>query len=166
MPGEGGPAWCRSSTLTLAGMARVLAWPSPRFLGGVIAQRRHSTNYYAAYPRNTPENHPPTEGCMINSKQHGVHNSRPWDCSKHHTSKTKIPGVPAGAAGCRIQDPGTRGYRWWKTADFSHSARCAPLGQVQSADVMRAWGEEDEREWVVALCYCYYGAKAVTQVAC
>ena len=27
--------------------------------------------------------------------------------------------------GCRIQDPGTRSYRWWKTADFSHSARCA-----------------------------------------
>ena len=25
------------------------------------------------------------------------------------------------------QDPGTRGYRWWNTADFSHSARCAPL---------------------------------------
>ena len=31
--------------------------------------------------------------------------------------------------GRRIQDPGTRGYRWWKTADFSHSActaRSAP----------------------------------------
>ena len=31
--------------------------------------------------------------------------------------------------GCRIQVPGTRGYRRWKTADFSHSARslpCAP----------------------------------------
>ena len=40
--------------------------------------------------------------------------------------KRKIPGVPAGAVGCRVQDPGTRGYRWWKTADFSHSARCAP----------------------------------------
>ena len=26
--------------------------------------------------------------------------------------KQKIPGVPAGAVGCRIQDPGTRGYRW------------------------------------------------------
>ena len=37
----------------------------------------------------------------------------------------KIPGVPAGAAGCRNKDPGTRGYRWWKTAAFSHSARTA-----------------------------------------
>ena len=34
----------------------------------------------------------------------------------------KIPGVPAGAVGCRIQDLWSRGYRWWKTADFSHSA--------------------------------------------
>ena len=25
--------------------------------------------------------------------------------------------------GCRIQDPGARGYRWWKTADFSHMVR-------------------------------------------
>ena len=33
----------------------------------------------AVYPGNTPENHPPTEACMINSKQH---------------------------RGCRIQDPG------------------------------------------------------------
>ena len=32
--------------------------------------------------------------------------------------KQKIPGVPAGAAGCRVQEPGTHGYRWWKTADF------------------------------------------------
>ena len=27
-----------------------------------------------------------------------------------------------GVVGCRIQDLGIRGYRWWKTADFSHSA--------------------------------------------
>ena len=34
--------------------------------------------------------------------------------------KKKIPGVPAGGVvGCRIQDLGIRGYRWWKTADFS-----------------------------------------------
>ena len=39
--------------------------------------------------------------------------------------KKKIPGVPAGGAGCRIQDPRIRGYRWWKTADFSHSAGTA-----------------------------------------
>ena len=60
----------------------------------------HSANYYAGHPGNTPENHPPTEACMINSKQH---------------------------RGCRIQDPGTHGYWWWKTACFLHSARCAPL---------------------------------------
>ena len=45
------------------------------------AQSAHSANYYVVYPGNTPENHPPAEGCMIHSKQH---------------------------RGCRIQDPGTR----------------------------------------------------------
>ena len=43
---------------------------------------------------------PPTDACMIHSKQR---------------------------RGCGVQDPGTRGYRRWKTADFSHSARCAPI---------------------------------------
>ena len=46
----------------------------------------------------TPANHPPTEACMMHSKQH---------------------------RGSRIQDPGTRGYRWWKTAGFPHSAGTA-----------------------------------------
>ena len=49
-------------------------------------------------PGTPPENHPPTEACMIHSKQH---------------------------RGCGVQDPGTRGYRWWKTADFAHSTRTA-----------------------------------------
>ena len=35
---------------------------------GVFAQRVHSANYYTVYPGNTPENHPPTEACMLNSK--------------------------------------------------------------------------------------------------
>ena len=37
---------------------------------GVFAQRQllRSANYYGVYPGNTPENHPPTEACMINSK--------------------------------------------------------------------------------------------------
>ena len=47
--------------------------------GGGFAQRRHSANYYVAFSGNTPENHPPTEACMVHSKQHGVHNSGPWD---------------------------------------------------------------------------------------
>ena len=67
-----------------------------RWTKGVFS---HGANYYVVYPGNTPENHPPTEACMIHSKQH---------------------------RGCRMQDPGTRSYRWWKTADFSHSARCVP----------------------------------------
>ena len=43
------------------------------------AQHNHSANYYAVYPGNTPENHSSPEACMINSKQHGVQNSGPWD---------------------------------------------------------------------------------------
>ena len=57
-------------------------------IGGVFAQRAHSTNYYVVHPGNTPANHPPTEACMIHSKQH---------------------------RGCRIQDPGTRGKDQTKT---------------------------------------------------
>ena len=67
--------------------------------GGVFAQRGHSANHYVVYLGSTPAHHPRTEACMIHSKQH---------------------------RGCGVQDPGTRGYRWWRTADFSHSARCAP----------------------------------------
>ena len=73
---------------------------------GVAAQRGHSANSYVVYPGGTPANHPPTEACMIHSKQHRR---------------------------CGVQDPGTRGYRWWKTALFAqrgHSARCAPQGTV------------------------------------
>ena len=92
--------------------------------GGAFEQRVHSANYYVVYPRNTPENHPPTEGCMINSKQHGVHNSGPWD-PWQASDKKKNPGAPAGGVGCRIQEPGIHGYRWWKTADFSYSAGTA-----------------------------------------
>ena len=71
-------------------------FPDPPPPGGVFAQCGHSANYYVVSPGNTPANHPPTGACMIHSKQH---------------------------RGCRIQNPGTRGYRWWKPADFSHSAR-------------------------------------------
>ena len=49
------------------------------FSHSIFAQRGHSTNYYAVYPGNTPENQPPAEACMINLKQHGVQNSGPWD---------------------------------------------------------------------------------------
>ena len=45
---------------------------------GAFWQSAHSANY-CVYSGNTPENHPPTEACMVNSKQHGVRNSGPWD---------------------------------------------------------------------------------------
>ena len=37
-------------------------------VGGIFAQCRHSANYDGVCPGNTPENHSPTEACMINSK--------------------------------------------------------------------------------------------------
>ena len=79
----------------------------------------HSANYYVVYPGNTPANHPPTEACMIHSKQH---------------------------RGCRIQDPGTRGYRWWKTADFPHragTAHGAPLGVTKHQIIQNPLDEMD-----------------------
>ena len=67
-------------------------------IGGVFAQRSHSTNHYVVYPGNTPENQPPhTEACMIHSKQH---------------------------RGCRLQDPGTRGKHQTRT----ENPRCTSRG--------------------------------------
>ena len=65
--------------------------------GGVFAQCTHSSYYYVVYLGNTPEHHPPTEACMIYSKQHRVQNSGPWD-----------PWLPV------VEN------------DFAHSARCTP----------------------------------------
>ena len=56
-------------------------------------------------PGTPPANHPPSEACMIHSKTHRR---------------------------CRVQGPGTRGYRGWKRAEFSHSARCAPEGTADA----------------------------------
>ena len=86
-------------TFLLSGLS-CLHWGHSGRFRTARAQRGHSANYYAVYPGNTPEVHPPTDACVIHSKQH---------------------------RGCGIQDPGARGYRRWKTADFSHSARCAPI---------------------------------------
>ena len=54
------------------------------------------TLFIPGTPPETPP--PPTEARMIHSKQH---------------------------RGCRVQDPGTRGYRRWGTAGVSHSAGTA-----------------------------------------
>ena len=87
--------WC----VFLEASRRLLGWlfSLPGGLGGVFAQRGHSANHYGVHPGNTPANHPPTEACMIHSKQH---------------------------RGCGIEDPGTHGYRGGGggTADCSHSA--------------------------------------------
>ena len=58
--------------------------------GGGFAQHTHSAKYYVVYPGNTPENHPPTEACMIHSKQHrGCRIQDPGTCGKHHDRNKK-----------------------------------------------------------------------------
>ena len=75
-------------------------------MGGIFAQRTHSANYYFVYPGNTPENHPPTEACMIHSKQHrGCRIQDPGTRGKHQT-KTKNPWCTS--KGCRVQNSGPR----------------------------------------------------------
>ena len=79
--------------------------------GGVFAQR--TAQLLLVSPKNIPcKPPPPTEVRMIHSNQH---------------------------RGCGIQDPGTRGYRRWNTADVSHSARCASKGpSAQFCDVHKS----------------------------
>ena len=93
----------------------------------------HSANYYVVYPGDTPENHPPTKGCMINSKQHGVQIKTLGPVASIRLKKN-ILGVPAGSVGCRIQDPRICGYQWWKTTNFSHGA-----GTLQGAPPLYRW---------------------------
>ena len=97
-------------------------------LRGRFAQRAHSSNYYVIYPRNTPESHPPTEACMIHSKQHqGCRIQDPGTRGKH---QTKNPWCTS--RGCRVQSSGpwdpwlpvVKNSRLF--AQRGHSARCAP----------------------------------------
>ena len=74
-------------------------------LGGVFEKCAHSANYYVVYPTNTPENHPPTEACMIKSKQHGVQQSGPCGCGKHQTKKKKSLVYQHGGAEFRTLGP-------------------------------------------------------------
>ena len=50
--------------MALAG--KPLAIKAVCMIGGVFTQRTHGANYYGVYPGNTPENHPPTQSCMVN----------------------------------------------------------------------------------------------------
>ena len=95
--------------------------------GGVFAQRGHSADYYAVYPGSTPENHSPTEACMIHSKQH--RGCRTLGPVASITLIKKIPGAPAEG---RVQM--SRPWDPWLPAmennrlfaQRGHSARCAP----------------------------------------
>ena len=102
------------------------------YSGGVFARRTHSTgtactqrqllaNHYIVYPGNTPENHPPTEACMIHSKQHrGCGIQDPGIRGKHQI-QTKSPWCTS--RGCRVQNSGP--WDPWllvvKNSNFLHS---------------------------------------------
>ena len=58
---------------------------------------------YIVYPGNTPENPPPTEACMIHSKQHAVQNSGPWDPWQASHQKNS---PWCTSRGCRVQNSG------------------------------------------------------------
>ena len=70
----------------------------------------------------------------------GVQNSGPWDPWQARLEK-KNPWCTS--RGCsRIHDPGTHGYRWWKTVDFSHSA-----GAAHSAPPKERMCKVQSRTW-------------------
>ena len=76
VPVPHGPWWCHPGHSKGHATGQTLVphpgmWPPiAPYHGNVFAQRGHSANYYVVYPGNTPEHHPPTEACTINSKQH------------------------------------------------------------------------------------------------
>ena len=86
------------------------------------------------YPGNTPANHPPTEACMIHSKQHrGCRIQGPGTRGKH---QTKIKNPWCTSRGCGVQNSGpwdpwlpvVKNSRLF--AQRRHSARCAPLSEI------------------------------------
>ena len=108
------------------------------------AQRAHSANYYGVYPGNIAENQPPTEACMIKFLvyQEGLQGAefRTLEPMAGIRLKKIFPGVPAGAVGCRIQDPGTHGKQQANsggkqpTFRTARAARCAPHDVQHAAD--------------------------------
>ena len=81
--------------------------------GGVpLGAFSHSANYYVVSPRNTRENHPPAEGCMINSKQHGGN-----VCPAHARRATFLLTIPTSAP-----DLPSHG----KAPQVDHVAHCTP----------------------------------------
>ena len=103
------------------------------FYGGVFAQHGHSAGtapIITLFIPGTPlQTNPPYRSVRDPFKTaSGVQSSGPWDpwqASDYNKNNPRC--TSRGAVGCRIQDPGTRGYRWWKTAHFSHSVCTAPI---------------------------------------
>ena len=88
------------------------------------AQRAHSANYYGGYPGNNPENHPPAESCTINLKLKNSNISLNGCCSgRGYRGQNLGPWDPWQARPFNLLN--LPNSRWWRTADFSHSAGTA-----------------------------------------
>ena len=101
---------------TLPGTRGTRWWKTAAF-----SHSASTANYYNRYPGNTPENHSPTKGCMMNSKQHWGAEFR----TLGPVASIRLKQNPwCTSMGCRVQNSGT--WDPWlpvvETADFSHSA--------------------------------------------
>ena len=73
--------------------------------------------------------------------------------------------------GCRIQDPGTCGYRWWNTGDFSHGVRERPRcargrrGNLERDRLTSGASALMRREYhKFAIAFCLLQAKITTMI--
>ena len=106
--------------------SEALGTPRRKGVMGAFSHSARTAPIITLFIPGTPENHPPTEA----SKQHrGCRIQDLGTRGKHQTKKNPWC-TSTGGVGCRIQDLGIRGYRWWKTANFSHSAGTARAGRT------------------------------------
>ena len=93
------------------------------------AQRGNSAHYDGVSPGNTPENHPPTEACMIHSNQH--RGCRLQDPRTHGTHQTTPKNPWRTSRGCGVQNsgpwdpwlPGVGNSRLFRTARAQRTVR-------------------------------------------
>ena len=90
--------------------------------GGVFAQRGHSANYYGDYPGNNPENHPP---CGIMHNQFKTQKFKHLMLAMGPRDLNSAPYTAAAIQWRPFNLLNLPNSRWWRTANFSHSARTA-----------------------------------------
>ena len=119
---------CVSNTIQ-AGRSNTRAAACAKDLGAFSHSARTAPIITVSYPGHTPENHPPTEACMIHSKQHRGAEFRTLGPVASIRLKQKIPWCTS--RGCRVQNSGPW-VPWLPAVENSrllaqrgHSAQCA-----------------------------------------